>query len=78
MLYETGNRMSGPGGVFFLRKNGNNKIIYVDEVNDLLYKYFPIAMNLKSKNGKYNCIPTGFGGSVRYFILILWWTDIDI
>ena len=31
MIYETGNRMSGPGGVFFLRKDGKNKIIYVDE-----------------------------------------------
>ena len=68
LLYETGNRMSGAGGVFFLRKDGKNRIIYVDEENDLLYKNFPIAMNLESKyeddfkNEKYNHIFTGFGG----------------
>ena len=70
MLYETGNRMSGAGGVFFLRKDGKNKIIYIDEEDDLLYKYFPIAMNLESKyetdyeNEKYNYIFTGFGGKL--------------
>lgn len=70
MLYETGNRMSGAGGVFFLRKDGKNKIIYIDEEDDLLYKYFPIAMNLESKyetdyeNEKYNHIFTGFGGKL--------------
>ena len=30
LLYETGNRMSGKGRIFFLRKDGKNKIIYVD------------------------------------------------
>lgn len=70
LLYETGNRMRGNGGIFFLRKDGKNKIIYVDEVNDLLYKHFPIAMNLESKhdtnyeNEKYNHIFTGFGGKL--------------
>lgn len=64
MLYETCNRMSGPGGIFFLRKEGKNRIIYVDEENDLLYKHFPIAMNLESKNDKYNYISTGFGGKL--------------
>lgn len=70
LLYETGNRMSGSGGVFFLRKNEKNRIIYVDESNDLLYKHFPIAMNLESKyehdyeNEKYNHIFTGFGGKL--------------
>lgn len=70
LLYETGNRMGGTGGVFFLRKEGKNKIIYVDEVNDLLYKHFPIAMNLENKyetdyeNEKYNHIFTGFGGKL--------------
>lgn len=62
--------MSGTGGVFFLRKDGKNKIIYVDEENDLLYKYFSIAMNLESKheidyeNEKYYHIFTGFGGKL--------------
>ena len=70
LLYETGNRMSGLGGIFFLRKNGKNKIIYVDEEDDLLYKHFPIAMNLEHKyednyeNEKYNHIFTGFGGKL--------------
>ena len=69
-FYETGNRIGGAGGIFFLRKNGKNKIIYVDEVDDLLYKYFPIAMNLEKKyetdyeNDKYNYIFTGFGGKL--------------
>ena len=70
LLYETGNRMSGKGGIFFIRKDGKNKIIYVDEENELLYKYFPIAMNLEYKhdnnyeNEKYNYIFTGFGGKL--------------
>ena len=70
LFYETGNRMSGPGGIFFLRKDGKNKIIFVDEKDDLLYKNFPIAMNLESKydndyeNEKYNYIYTGFGGKL--------------
>ena len=70
ILYETGNRMGGPGGIFFLRKDGKNKIIFVDEEDDLLYKHFPIVMNLESKyetnyeNEKYNYIYTGFGGKL--------------
>lgn len=70
MIYETGNRLGGTGGIFFLRKDGKNKIIYVDEEDDLLYKHFPIAMNLEYKfeenykNEKYNHIFTGFGGKL--------------
>ena len=70
MFYETGNRMGGAGGIFFLRKDGKNKIIFVDEVDNLLYKHFPIAMNLEYKyesnyeNEKYNYIFTGFGGKL--------------
>ena len=70
LLYETGNRMGGPGGIFFLRKNDKNRIIYVDEEDELLYEHFPIAMNLYSKyesnyeNDKYNYIFTGFGGKL--------------
>lgn len=70
LLYETGNRMSGAGGIFFLRKDGKNRIIYVDEKDELLYKHFPIAMNLEYnfkndyENKKYNHIFTGFGGKL--------------
>ena len=70
ILYETGNRMSGVGGIFFFRKDGKNRIIFVDEIDDLLYKYFPIAMNLEYKfdnsfeNEKYNYFFTGFGGKL--------------
>ncbi len=68
LFYETGNRMSGLGGILFLRKDNINRIIYIDEENDLLYKTFPIAMNLTYKdnldNNKYNYINTGFGGKL--------------
>lgn len=42
LLYETDNRMSGADGIFFLRKDGKNKIIYVDEKNELLFKNYLI------------------------------------
>jgi len=70
LFYETGNRMSGPGGLFLLRKDNISKIIYVDEEDELLYEHFPIAMNLDYKydtdydNEKYNHVFTGFGGKL--------------
>lgn len=70
LLYETGNRMSGAGGIFFLRKDGKNEIIYVDEKDELLFKNFPIAMNLEYnhendyENEKYSHIFSGFGGKL--------------
>lgn len=62
--------MSGTGGIFFLRKDGKNEIIYVDEKNELLFKNFPIAMNLEynhendNENEKYSHIFFGFGGKL--------------
>lgn len=40
LLYETSKRMSGAGGIFFLRKDGKNEIIYVAEKDELLFKIF--------------------------------------
>lgn len=73
--YESGNRMSGLGGIIILYKNNKYRVLRIDEEDELLYKTFPIAMNMefelfkrdydeKYQNEKYTWYFTGFGGKL--------------
>ena len=44
LLYETCNRMSGTGGIFFFRKDGKNKIIYLKMILLMKTSYMVIGL----------------------------------
>ena len=75
LFYQSGNRMGGLGGIIILYKDNKYRILYIDEENELLFKEFPIAMNMEMelfdrhydlnyKNEKYEWYDTGFGGKL--------------